>query len=277
MRVLVTAGNTETPVDRVRCITNIFSGNTGTRIAWEAFHRRHSVCLLTSRPEVAKHLTQDRTPDESRWRVVPYRTFDDLHRLMAAEILSEEYDAIIHVAAVSDYQIAGTYSISQGTYFDSQSLTFECASRTPPLVNASAGKVKSNHDELWIRMKPTPKLVDKIRSPWGFRGVLVKFKLEVGVSDTQLMSIAEQSRRHSQADLIVANTLQDMQNWAMLKSSGSDFIKLDRPQLAETIIRFVENRHQQPSMDSAHMLVDFPNRNVGSSSNEIATTPLHSY
>lgn len=250
MRFLVTAGNTESPVDRVRCITNIFSGNTGSRIAMEAFDRGHSVCLLTSRPEVAKQLTEDRTTDVSRWRVVPYRTFDDLHRLMASEILSDQYDAIIHVAAVSDYQIAGTYSVAKGACFNAQSSTFECALETQPLVDASAGKVKSNHDELWIRMKPTPKLVDKIRNPWGFRGVLVKFKLEVDVSESELMSIAEKSRRHSRADLIVANTLQDMQNWAILKSTDSDFTKLDRTRMVEAIIRFVETRYRQSTMDA---------------------------
>ncbi|MFO0803298.1 MAG: phosphopantothenoylcysteine decarboxylase [Gemmataceae bacterium] len=31
MKVLVTAGNTQSPLDRVRCITNIFSGRTGLR------------------------------------------------------------------------------------------------------------------------------------------------------------------------------------------------------------------------------------------------------
>ena len=52
MNILVTAGNTQTPLDRVRCITNIFSGRTGARIAAEAAARGHRVTLLTSHPEV---------------------------------------------------------------------------------------------------------------------------------------------------------------------------------------------------------------------------------
>ena len=47
LNVLVTAGNTQTPLDRVRAITNIFSGRTGTRIALEAHRRGHRVTLLT--------------------------------------------------------------------------------------------------------------------------------------------------------------------------------------------------------------------------------------
>ena len=52
MNVLVTAGNTQTPIDRVRCITNIFTGRTGARIAVEAHRRGHAVTLVTSHPRV---------------------------------------------------------------------------------------------------------------------------------------------------------------------------------------------------------------------------------
>jgi hypothetical protein len=50
-------------------------------------------------------------------------------------------------------------------------------------------------------------LIDLVRSRWGFAGILVKFKLEVGVTEHQLLEIAEASRTHSAADLVVANTL----------------------------------------------------------------------
>ena len=61
-----------------------------------------------------------------------------------------------------------------------------------------------------------PKLIDMVRSPWGFRGTLVKFKLEVGISDERLLEIAEKSRIHSQADFMVANTLEGASAWAYL-------------------------------------------------------------
>jgi phosphopantothenate-cysteine ligase/phosphopantothenoylcysteine decarboxylase/phosphopantothenate--cysteine ligase len=52
MHILVTAGNTQAPIDDVRCITNIFTGHTGTRIALAAYSRGHSITLLTSHPEL---------------------------------------------------------------------------------------------------------------------------------------------------------------------------------------------------------------------------------
>ena len=53
-RVLITAGATTVPIDKVRAITNIFKGRTGTEIA-EFFSKKGcQVILLTSNPELVK-------------------------------------------------------------------------------------------------------------------------------------------------------------------------------------------------------------------------------
>jgi phosphopantothenate-cysteine ligase/phosphopantothenoylcysteine decarboxylase/phosphopantothenate--cysteine ligase len=75
MNVLVSAGNTQTPIDRIRCITNVFSGRTGARFAAEASARGHRVTLLTSHPEVVA--------GDTDVRVRTCQTFDDLDVLMA--------------------------------------------------------------------------------------------------------------------------------------------------------------------------------------------------
>ena len=51
MNLLVTAGNTLAPIDRVRGLTNVFTGRTGAAVALHAHGRGHHVVLLTSRPE----------------------------------------------------------------------------------------------------------------------------------------------------------------------------------------------------------------------------------
>ena len=96
MNILVTAGNTQTPVDRVRCITNVFSGRTGAGIAARAFDRGHSVAFLTSHPEVLAELPPARPRGEPGFRVRPYRTFDDLDAAMREEITSGAFHAVIH-------------------------------------------------------------------------------------------------------------------------------------------------------------------------------------
>lgn len=219
MNILVTAGNTRTMIDRVRCITNVFTGRTGANIAAEAARRGHTVTLLTSHPEVL--------PPTAGLTVQPYHTFDDLHTRMAEAVIGGGFDAIIHSAAVSDYHVGGVYAALP---CDGTSL--------PTLSEVSAGKVKSSHPELWLRLTPAPKLVDKVRAEWGFRGVLVKFKLEVGVSEAELLEIAERSRLHSHADLMSANTLDGAAESALV--GAGEYTKVPRAMLAAEIVRRVE-------------------------------------
>jgi phosphopantothenoylcysteine synthetase/decarboxylase len=245
MRILVTAGNTQTPIDAVRCLTNIFTGRTGARIALEASGRDHDVVLLTSHPETASDAVLD---------VRTYRTFDDLHALLAKLVPTGRFDAIIHSAAVSDYALAGIFtdrlphSVSERglggevsphgdegrSILPGQTSPPNPLSETERGSRKVAGKIPSTHPELWMRFVPTPKLVDLVRSEWGFRGILVKFKLEVGIGDEELIAIARKSRAHSDADLIMANTLDGYEREAFLvdrADSAERMARLDLPAL----------------------------------------------
>ncbi len=224
MNILVTAGNTQTPVDRVRCITNIFSGRTGGQIAARAFDRGHAVTLLTSHPEVVDAIPATRPRTSAGWRVRSYRTFDDLDAAMGEEIPAGKFDVVIHAAAVSDYRVAGIFTHHDGQFED-----------------ASAGKVKSSHPELWLKLTPTPKLVDKIRPVWGFTGMLVKFKLEVGLSEAELLEVAECARVHSGADLMVANTLEGMHEWAVIGAGSGSYRRVTRSELADYLLGAIES------------------------------------
>ena len=225
MNLLVTAGNTQTPIDAVRCITNVFTGRTGTRIALEAYRRGHAVTLLTSQPNVVPELAPGIAFDAARFRVTAYRTYDDLHELMARTIATEKYDAVVHSAAVSDYEVTGVFAGPPGA-----------------MADASAGKVKSRHAELWLKLAPTKKLVDLIRAGWGFRGTLVKFKLEVGISEPELLAVAEQSRLDSQADYMVANTLEGMTQVAYLGGGKTGYAKVSREELAGSVLDTIEHK-----------------------------------
>jgi phosphopantothenate-cysteine ligase/phosphopantothenoylcysteine decarboxylase/phosphopantothenate--cysteine ligase len=239
VKILVTAGNTQTAIDQVRCITNVFSGRTGAQIAAEAFERGHAVTLLTSHPEVLASVPGVRVRHAPDWRVCPYRTFEELETLMAASITDGGFDAVIHAAAVSDYQVTGVYAPGGGTHFDLGEMSWAAASGRPRLVDATAGKVKSHHPELWLRLQPTPKLVDKVRVAWGFKGILVKFKLEVGVTEAELLAVAEASRMQSGADLVAANTLEGMHYWAYLGAGDGSYDRVPRHELAKVLINLI--------------------------------------
>jgi phosphopantothenoylcysteine synthetase/decarboxylase len=241
MKLLVTAGNTLTPIDRVRAITNIFTGRTGARIALHAHERGHFVVLFTSHPEVVPELCHGPQPTE-RWAVVTYRTFDDLRQLMTEIIPGGDLDAVIHCAAVSDYQSAGIYAPAPGTCFRDDG-RWESNEAAPMLVDRAAEKVKSDEPELWLRLIRTPKLVDFIRTDWKFRGILVKFKLEVGLRDAQLQEIGERSRRQSGADLMVANTIEGADAYAYLGPIDGGYQRILRAELAPRLIQTIEHLH----------------------------------
>jgi phosphopantothenoylcysteine synthetase/decarboxylase len=243
VKILVTAGNTQAPVDRVRCLTNIFTGRTGASIALHAHLRGHEVTLLTSHPETAMDRQAVAWPPE-RWGLHAYRTFDDLQDLVAQQVPAGEFDALVHSAAVSDYLPAGVYSAANHTRFNADG-RWTSDRGAPMLVNRAAGKIKSDLPELWLRLTRAPKLVDRIRSDWAFRGVLVKFKLEVGVSDDALLDTAERSRRHSAADLMVANTLEGTDSWAFLGPIGGRYDRIERPALPSRLLDEIERLHAE--------------------------------
>ena len=217
-RMLVTAGSTAVKVDRVRILTNIFKGRTGETIALAAAEAGWDVTLLTSRD-----FTDALAGKVSR---IPYRTFNELADLMEEEVRDGAYDAVIHSAAVSDYRPDGVYTADT----ESRLVSLE-------LKGSSAGKIPSTHEELFIRMVPTFKIVDRIRQPWGFGGKLVKFKLQVGMSDDELVAIAKRSLKQSHADVIVANCLEWSSRWAYVIDKDETLVKVSRENLPYALLR----------------------------------------
>jgi len=196
MRFLVTAGNTREMIDRVRDWGNIFTGNTGRSIA-EALTSLGRVDLLTSNAQHADQLLATRHIE-----VTVFRSHTDLRRLLAEKMTAApHYDAIFMTAAVADYVPTAVYSVlEQHPLADGREAWV--------VQNVSAGKIKSNFDSIAVLGSRTQKLVDLFRTDWNYRGLLVKFKLEVGLSEDQLIAVAQVSRRASHADYIVANTLE---------------------------------------------------------------------
>src|SRR5260370_12464847 len=107
------AGNTLIPIDRVRCITNVFTGRTGTLIALHAYERGHAVTLLTSHPELIapnavdsrlSKLAQKVLEGRGRWAWHTFKTFDDLYAVMQQNVCPSSVHAAILFAAVRVYR-----------------------------------------------------------------------------------------------------------------------------------------------------------------------------
>jgi phosphopantothenate-cysteine ligase len=175
-KILITSGPVWVPIDKVRIITSVFGGALGVVMAEKAREMGAEVLLLMG-PGRAK------IEEGENLQVVKFKYFDELFELMKKEISSKKYDIIIHSAAVPDY--------------------------VPKKV--FAGKIKSGKKDLVITMKPTIKIVDQVKK-WDSSAVLVKFKLQVGCKEKELIKIAQKSMAASKADIMVANDLLDMAN-----------------------------------------------------------------
>lgn len=232
MRFLVTAGNTRERMDDVRDWGNIFTGNTGLAIARELAHVG-PVDLLTS---TRAHIDAlERAGSSLPLRGIPFTTHAELRSLLAERMQRERYDAVFMAAAVSDYRPAGMYKV--------------VAREIDPggqerwvVENVQAGKVSGSYKRIAVLGERTEKLVDLFRTEWQFKGLLVKFKLEVGKSREELLEIARQSRLASGADYLVANTL-DMVTGAsagayLVSESGEEWVT--RENLAKRLRVLVE-------------------------------------
>jgi len=166
-KILVTAGPTWVAIDKVRIMTNIFSGRTGAGIASDLQKKGAKVKLL---------LGPGRVMPPKGLKVERFYYFDELYKLMKKEISSKKYDIVIHSAAVSDYEP----------------------------IKKQAGKISSGKKSLSVKLKPTPKIIQQIKK-WDKNVFLIQFKLEVGKTKKQLIDVGYKSMIKNKADLVVVN------------------------------------------------------------------------
>lgn len=167
-KVLVVAGSTEEPIDRVRLISNRSTGGLGRALAEEAFARGAEVTVLLGRHEV---------PPPPYVEVRKFTTVDTLMR--ATGEIPRDTAVILAVAAVSDYRPKAPIR----------------------------GKVSSGMAKMDLSLEAAPKVLPLLRSA-APDATLVSFKLEVGLSDEQLAEVARARLGRGIEDMVVANDLE---------------------------------------------------------------------
>jgi phosphopantothenoylcysteine decarboxylase/phosphopantothenate--cysteine ligase len=177
LKILVTSGGTAEPIDGVRVLGNTSTGRTGAGIAAHLARCGHGVTLLRAAGSAAAG-----PPCRER----EFRTFADLDRELARLLGAEEFDAVVHAAAVGDF---GIESVQVGER------------EFPP----GAGKLESGAAPV-LRLRPQPKLVEGLRgrsrSP---RLKVVAFKLTSGASDEAARAAVADLFARSGADWVVHN------------------------------------------------------------------------
>jgi len=182
-RILITAGGTREPIDSVRYIGNMSSGRTASRLADELIDAGHQVTWLGAESAVTpqRHCAMPR-----------FCSFDDLASQLQTLLAENEFDAVIHAAAVSDFSVASV-------------LTPEGDS-----LEGHTGKLSSETD-LLLRLKANPKLLNRIRSWSKNRQVrVIGFKLTDTEDLQQRYSAVKKQFDDSDVDIVVHNDLGDI-------------------------------------------------------------------
>ena len=203
-KILVTAGPTWVPLDKVRVISNTASGRTGLLLA-EQLRKKGALVTILLGPVGECRLPQGCT-------VKRFSFFDELRDLLAETLSKKKYDFIIHSAAVADYRPEKVFR----------------------------GKVASGAANIVVRLVPTVKLIDRIKkiTPSVF---LVGFKFEPEISRNALLREAGKLMLRSGCDCVVANTcMQGMYSaYIVSREKVSDILKSKR-HMARNLIGLME-------------------------------------
>jgi len=183
MRVLITAGGTTEPIDGVRRLINSSTGATGGVIARVFAAHGVEVVLLHAAAAPLSDINIDRET---------FVTYADLEEVLKRRLSENNFDAIIHLAAVSDYSVTAVEIDGQ------------------PSVFGRDGKIASGHDVL-IRLSPNPKLLDHLRS-WSQNDSIqiVAFKLTHETDSGERSKKVHALLDRGTTDLVVHNDLAEI-------------------------------------------------------------------
>ncbi|MEW5758404.1 MAG: phosphopantothenoylcysteine decarboxylase [Candidatus Omnitrophota bacterium] len=174
-KILITCGPTWVAIDKVRVISNISSGATGIAITKTALKQGAKVTLLLG------PVTESFTLKNPNLIIKRFKYFDELFTLIEQELKTKKYDAVIHLAAVSDYRVE----------------------------KISAQKIESGKNNLCLKLIPTPKIIRLIKK-YDPKIFLVQFKLEVNKDKDELINSSYKDLLKNNSDLVVANDLKQI-------------------------------------------------------------------
>jgi phosphopantothenoylcysteine decarboxylase/phosphopantothenate--cysteine ligase len=139
VRVLITAGRTEEPIDDVRYLSNRSSGKTGAALAEEAVRRGARVVYVTGPASV---------PPPESVDLVEVRSAEEMKRAVLERLAGA--DVLVMAAAVADYRPA----------------------------EARAGKIRRGREPISLPLVPTEDILEHVKGARRADQVIVGFALE---------------------------------------------------------------------------------------------------
>ncbi len=183
IKVLVTAGGTQEPIDTVRTLSNLSTGRTGVQIAEYLDSLGFDVTLLKAHTGQSSHLRQQQL----------FTSFASLDQSLQELLQKTDYDFVIHTAAVSDYSVE----------------SIEVAGHLYKPMEVR--KLNSQSDKISLHLKRNHKIVSKLREySRNSKLQIVAFKLTSGASAEERLKALRKLQTESQSKWIVHNDLSEI-------------------------------------------------------------------
>ena len=204
MKILITAGGTQEPIDSVRSITNHATGRLGAMIA-EVFHPApevseiHYVC-----PRRAQHPAGEKLVFHEVGGTL------ELEETLRELIRAHRPRVIVHSMAVSDYRVRRVTTLSalalaaRGAGGQHPGGVKAAMDQTEDL--RQGGKLSSSLEDMVLLLEKTPKVIRQLRAQ-APEAVLVGFKLLDGVSQAELLETGRRLMAENSCDFVLANDM----------------------------------------------------------------------
>lgn len=201
MRILITSGGTSEKIDDVRAITNHSSGKLGKAIAETFAADGATIDLITTQQAVKVEGTT----------IHPHyiESTHDLERMLKELMAKNNYDAVIHSMAVSDFTPESSVTLEDLEATIAKQPTDLPAELAKLEAQRTEKKISSDTDHLVIVLKKNPKIISLIKQLQPDT-ILVGFKLLVDVPMIELLNVAKKSLEKNHADFILANDLNEI-------------------------------------------------------------------
>lgn len=231
--IWLVAGAPRVPVDAVRHLTVAATGATAVELA--RLLRQNS---LNPALDVRCLCSQDAQPCLAAQRQQPglfsaleiYTTYDDLTARLRTAVQAEPQAAVVMTAAVNDYEVARIETADGRVLIDRAT------------AGSAQAKLPSGLADVRIHLKPTAKIIERIRREWAPGVYLVGFKNEP--ADTVVAS-ARKLLERADCHLVVANSI-GLEYNAIVRKSGAVEPYPARQTMLQALCRLMLNEDGWP-------------------------------
>ena len=244
--ILITGGPTREPIDEVMKITTFSTGSLSLNLTKHFLDNGYGVTLIANETVHTKDIEKE--PSLTLKKV---ETTVEMMDLMEEYSKKKKYDALLHTAAVGDYESEFTFlleDLAEELHKAYEAGDIKSAAdllqimENPQCKLDDSSKISSYQKNLTVKLTLTPKIIARLRE-WYPHTLLIGCKLLDNVSEEELIDVARALCEKNKADYILANDLAELGKGnsarLLVNTKGFTGTKLEN---SRQIFNFVDNK-----------------------------------